>query len=125
VIKGTLRVRRDAGMDWTYLYYRASGRRQPVEALGKGPAARRSTLGIAFADERDEPQVALDLGRLTRRSKRRQARRIEVNARAQKPCPAAEEDHPGVDELLPLHARNDPDDGVIKRLLLGHERLPR
>jgi hypothetical protein len=40
---------------------------------------------------------------------------VQGDARAQVVVRMAEDNGPCVDELLALHVRNDPDDGVLKR----------
>jgi len=53
-----------------------------------------------------------------------EARRIEVYARGEISLLKAENDHAGIDELLPLDAGHDAQEGVIKRGGSGHGSPP-
>ncbi len=108
--EGWMMVLRGAVSQW---------KRSRCDSLAIGPAG-----GVAETYPGNGGKVLADQIGVDFRPQGHEAVAVKVNAGVEVALLQAEDDHAGIDELLPLHARHDAQDGVIKRGGRGHAWPP-
>src|SRR5688500_448325 len=118
-------VVRGAAMEWRGLHQRAARRREPMEALRLGHGRKWPGQDLARGDALDETELIPDGLVIASGPKRIERRRVERRTRPEKPMRPAEDDEPGIEELLALDIGNDPDDRVGERATRRRHAGPR
>ena len=120
------RVVAAAGVRGGDLDHGAARRGQPVEALARRqPADRPAPSAPPRRSRGIDARCARIVVEVERRVERRDARRVELDARLEEVARRARHDHADVDELLALDARHDADHRVVIRARIAHAAPPR
>jgi hypothetical protein len=116
IVERTFRGLAQAAVHGRDLKYRASRRDEPVEPLSLGEVGDRARVRVTFANALNSLQPFADQSAIDLAAEGSHTCLVNVNTSSEKPVGHTKQQHTGVNKLLTLDPRHDPQDGVVKRV---------
>ena len=125
MVERRVRVIAHARMQRAGLNERAARRREPMEALRLAHRGERRDLEGPGGDGLEEAELLADRRDVALRADDAQRLAVDGGPGAEVLARAAEEDQPGIEELLALDVGHDPNDGIGERATRRRHAGPR